>query len=315
MAIRVEPSVLPLVYAPAAAAAGRAAAAEREAQRTQETVLAQQRMEEAAEQAELNRQLKLLSYKWDIERANAAHAWDLEKMALRSRLDFEKEERRRSQELEEFEIKKKAIMDSDLLSDKEKQLWLLQAETKLPIAQKYIPPAIAPQEAKPIFTPAHVQETLGALATDTRNIIDRPSAIAYAASRLGPDFATKYPEAVNIITKREQAGFAPLTPAGVPPEPTAPPQPSIWQKIKRLWPWAGEEAAPSPTTPPATTPATTPAAAANIPATVGTTPAALVAGLPEPPTYEAFRLSVGKLKAENPELARQYYDKWISKWR
>ena len=68
--------------------------------------------------------------------------------------------------------------------------------------------------------PVQVQKVLGQLATDPQ-IADMQLALTVAASKLGYDFATKYPQAVEIINERAKTGFLeplPITPSLMTPE-------------------------------------------------------------------------------------------------
>jgi len=96
-----------------------------------------ERLERAAErlqQMQLSREKMMLNRQWDIEAYNRSKQWELEKMEIASRLDFQNQEERRQRDSEELEAKKKAIRESQILGNKEKQLWITQLESGLPVA-------------------------------------------------------------------------------------------------------------------------------------------------------------------------------------
>lgn len=156
------------------------------------------------------------------------------------------------------------------------------------------PSITAYREPKGRFSEGYVQRTLGSLATDYE--LDRDKAIAYAAERLGIDFEEKYPEAMDIIERRDlNPMFEPigLEEIGTPRESTG-----GLRKMSSFQDFMGE-AEEEPTLP------QEPVKPIEIP----------VEQYEQPPSLEAFRKKVADLKAENPEQAKKYYDKWVGKWR
>lgn len=96
----------------------------------------EQARREASEirQIQLRREMAQREHQWNLERFDRSQAWDIEKMEIRSRMDFEREERERQEKLDELKNKEKAIRESNILSEDEKELWLAQLRTKLPVA-------------------------------------------------------------------------------------------------------------------------------------------------------------------------------------
>jgi len=106
-----------------------------------------------------------------------------------------------------------------------------------------------PEAKRPLFPEARVQSVLGELATNIDDIYDMPSAVSFAASKLGKDFATNYPEAVKIIAERARTDFAeplPIAPelaetsAPAPAPAPAPKKRTLWQRM-----FGGGEPAPA----------------------------------------------------------------------
>lgn len=105
----------------------------RESQFQEELQLNKQRR---ADDLKFRREVATLEHQWDLEAWNRAKAWEIEKAELTSRADFAREEEKRQKEISELETKRKAIRDSAILSEDEKNKWLLQLETGLPVATR-----------------------------------------------------------------------------------------------------------------------------------------------------------------------------------
>lgn len=202
MAIRVEPSGSAELYGGLARLAGESIVAQKEMERAE-------RNAQAMREHQWNMERIQLDHQWDIEAHNRLRAWDIEKMEQASRLDFAREEKERQETLDEYNVKKKAIMDSDILNDKEKQLWVLQLETKLPLAASYMKPQ------KTVFTPGQIQRGIGEL-TKYEGILDRPQVIQKAKEQFGEDIESTAPEVMNYINQKfpETAPTAPAEPTG-----------------------------------------------------------------------------------------------------
>lgn len=127
MAIRIRPAGMTAAYGQLGKLAGEARASQQKAERIQRQV-------EALQQIKWQRERMLLDHQWDVEAYNRAKQWDIEKMEIASRMDFQREEQDRQQKMAEMKAKEKAIMESDILSDEEKKLWLTQLRTDLPVA-------------------------------------------------------------------------------------------------------------------------------------------------------------------------------------
>jgi hypothetical protein len=187
-----------------------------------ESIATQREIEQAERQAtELRRvqwekERTQLEHQWDIEAFNRSKMWDIEKMETASRLDFQREEKKRQKLLDELDTKKKAIDDSNYLTDEEKEIWKLRVETEVPMEKLLT--------EKAIFTPAYIEQTLGALASDD-SFLDKEEAVNYASKRFGgPE---KIPaEAMNIVNKRWPVGGEMETTYGEPLTLTEPNQPT-----------------------------------------------------------------------------------------
>lgn len=222
MAIVVQPTGTAKLMTGLARLAGESIAAQRETEQAERQAIELRRIQAQQEQAELERQWEKervqLNHQWDIEGFNRSKAWDIEKMETASRLDFQREEKKRQKLLDELDTKKKAIDDSNYLTDEEKEIWKLRVETEIPIEK-----ALQPEKA--VFTPAYIEQTLGALASDD-SFLDKDEAINYASKRFGgPE---KIPaEAMNVIEKRWPVGGEMETTYGEPLTLTEPNQPVI----------------------------------------------------------------------------------------
>jgi hypothetical protein len=142
MPIVVQPSGAAELYGGLARLAGESIAAQRDMERAE-------RNAQALREHQWNMERLELEHQWDIEAFNRSQAWNIEKMEQASKLDYAREEKERQDTLDEYRVKKKAIMDSNILSDNEKQLWLLQLDTKLPLAASYMKPEkeLSPKDA------------------------------------------------------------------------------------------------------------------------------------------------------------------------
>jgi len=131
MGIKYRPSGLVSLYGQLGQLAGEAQAREkaeiRRSEIRQRTLARAQELAWQKERMEIDR-------RWDIEAYNRSKQWELEKMEIASRLDFQNQEERRQRDSEELEAKKKAIRESQILGNKEKQLWITQLESGLPVA-------------------------------------------------------------------------------------------------------------------------------------------------------------------------------------
>jgi hypothetical protein len=129
MAIRVEPKGYAEAMIGLARLAGESRAAER-AINIAETRAASVR------NRQYDLELEQLRHQWEIESYNRQQAWNLEKMELASRADFMREEQERQRKIDEFNAKKKAIEDSNILTEDEKGLRILELQTGLKLYQK-----------------------------------------------------------------------------------------------------------------------------------------------------------------------------------
>lgn len=149
---------------------------------------------------------------------------------------------------------------------------------------------------KPAFTQGQVQRTLGDLATST-DIIDKDTAISYAASKLGPNFAQEFPEALDIIEARSQSEtFDPLALPGTTEQEGA----TVWDKIYNKQYGQPEQQEPT-----------------RRPAQQQRTRIEIPDITVEPLTTEVFELNVARLKSlypNEPEKALEYYNKWAGKF-
>lgn len=142
MAIRVRPPGSAETIAGLAKLAGEGIAAQRVAEQADRQAIELRRIKAQKEIAEMGRQWDkeelILQHQWDVELRNRSNEWNIQKMELASKLDFEREEKRRQQELDEKDAKKKAIRDSNILTDAEKEKWLLEVETEIPVVSRTI---------------------------------------------------------------------------------------------------------------------------------------------------------------------------------
>ncbi len=109
-----------------AVAARRAAeiAAQLQARREEQ----QSRMQIAQMENQFQTAKMQLGYQMELEREARAQSWEIDKMELRSKLDFEEEEKKLRMKKQEFELKKKAIQESDMITDAQKNQLLTALE-------------------------------------------------------------------------------------------------------------------------------------------------------------------------------------------
>lgn len=104
--------------------AGEAIAAQRATELAQR--IAEQRQEQEARredmmiQLQAQKDMKMIDYQMELEKYQRSKEWDIEKMEAASRIDFEKEERAKAAKESEYQLKKKAILDSSVLTKQQK---------------------------------------------------------------------------------------------------------------------------------------------------------------------------------------------------
>lgn len=149
---------------------------------------------QAEEELKYRKELAELNHFWDIEAFNRSKSWQIEKMEMASKADFLRQEQERQRQLNEFDAKKKAISESNILTDEEKQMWLMQFETGLPIATM----ALKPTNLKPPKTGAPL--TVDTMALDVDKMVNAIEDVG-SRWRKGPIW-TKKEEAIDTIAKR-----------------------------------------------------------------------------------------------------------------
>lgn len=104
--------------------AGEAIAAQRATELAQR--IAEQRQEQKARredmmiQLQAQKDMKMIDYQMELEKYQRSKEWDIEKMEVASRIDFEKEEKTKAAKESEYQLKKKAILDSSVLTKQQK---------------------------------------------------------------------------------------------------------------------------------------------------------------------------------------------------
>ncbi len=78
------------------------------------------RQEETQLQLQAQKDMRMIDYQMELEKYQRSKEWDIEKMEVASRLDFEKEERAKASKESEYQLKKKAILESDALTKEQK---------------------------------------------------------------------------------------------------------------------------------------------------------------------------------------------------
>lgn len=265
MAIRVQPPGMARSYAELGRLAGVAKARSRQeelnlrktellmrdiAERRQEaarekqarqSLFAKMRSESRMIEAEKTRaQTKAIQDRWNLEKFNRSLSWQVEKAEMVSRADFARREKERQEKIDKYNAQVNAIIESDILSDREKQLWLLQLETKMPFASAYLKQQTQTPQQQLLN---QIMATLGGEeetteiqpTTPTRTAVVTPGVRErqyYGAETVQPTATEEYPQAYFPTLPAEPTSFA-TTPA-TPQKPVGYPD-AVWNDKLQAW--------------------------------------------------------------------------------